>query len=183
MTQQSTNEGPDMTGWTPADMKEYEEAKALLDAEEAKAKALDDSEAKRLKSAAYQAQFLRERAEEVRVERAERERALEGERELVKAQKMHGKDKVDMIPTLLGPIVLRAPTASEQDKHDFLLESISGGPARDKAWRAFTASLVVYPKADVFAKIVSEYPGTWPLLGATRDLLASAARAETAKKG
>jgi hypothetical protein len=183
MTQRSINDGPDMTGWTPADLKEYEDAQALLAAEEVKAQALSDAEAKRIKSASYQAQILRERAEEVRVARAEKERELEGQRELIRAQKAHGTDRVDMIPTLLGPIVLRAPTANEQDKHDLLLESLSGGLTRDKAWKAFTATLVVYPKADVFAKIVAEYPGTWPLLGATRDLLSSAARTETAKKG
>lgn len=178
-----TTEKIDTTGWSTADVQALRDAQAELEREEAKLAAHKDAEAAYKSSPAYALAQIRERAEAARVEREEAERAKLGAEELAKAQAAHGKDKVALIPTLRGPIVLRAPTDKEAVAQDLRVDALPNPQDRPAAWRDYTASLVVFPSREAFMAIMTEFPGSWPIIAEVRDTLSIAMRAETAKKG
>jgi len=173
----------DTKGWSATDIAALEAATEELELLQALLEAERTAEAARRASPAYILAGLREQAELARAEREEAERAVLGEAELAKARAKHGRDKVALIPTLRGPIVLRAASQEELDKHDLRTEGLQTAADRQKAWRSFTADLVEHPAREPFLAIMTEFAGTWPIVAEVRDALTIAVRAETGKKG
>jgi hypothetical protein len=178
-----TSEKIDTTGWSAEDVQALQNAQEVLEREETKLAAHKAAEEAYKASPAFMLQQIRERAEAARVEREEAERAKLGAEELAKAQAVHGKDKVALIPTLRGPIVLRAPTDKEAVAQDLRVDALPNPQDRPAAWRDYTAGLVVFPSREAFQAIMAEFPGSWPIVAEVRDSLSIAMRAETAKKG
>jgi DNA gyrase/topoisomerase IV subunit B len=173
----------DTTGWSEKDIEALEAAQEELALQDAQLEAQRTAEAARRKSSAFILAELKEKAELARAERQEAERAALGEAELAKARAKHGRDKAALIPTLRGPIVLRAATQDELDRNDLRIEGLQTAADRQKVWRSYAADLVEYPAREVFLAIMTEFPGTWPIVAEVRDTLAIAVRGETAKKG
>lgn len=176
-------EQTDMGSWTAEQKAAYDAALSAATLEEGKLKAHNDAETRRHTSPEYLIQQLRERAEEAKEKREAEERRLLGERLYAQAQTQYGKDLVALIPTMRGPVIMRAATAKETATTDLEVDALTNPADQDVVWRRHTADLIVHPKPDDFAKIMDEFPGTWGILRATRIELSLATREAAVKKG
>jgi hypothetical protein len=173
----------DTKGWSEADKQALAAAEAELSAAESRLAEREAAEqAQKNSPAAVLAKLKedKERAERAVAERAQRDL---GEVELAKAIARFGSEKAALLMTRRGPIVLRAATQAEVDDIGLRADGLPSELEKVKAWRAFTADMVVYPPRAEFVALMAEFPGTWPSVIAARDALTDAASAEAAKKG
>ncbi|XXX73879.1 hypothetical protein WMF30_40155 [Sorangium sp. So ce134] len=162
---------PDMKGWTPEQIKAYEEAEAALAAEES---AIAEARARQEREAASPealADKLREQAAEAREARARAERDAEDDAAYRKACKEHGEKRVMRIRTVEGSVIQRAMSAREWEDFSDRISGLESQEDIKKVGQQATLDTVVHPPRPRVLQMVEQLPRLWVHMYTARDEL------------
>ncbi|WP_437948650.1 hypothetical protein WME98_49990 [Sorangium sp. So ce296] len=174
----------DMKGWTPEQIKAYQEAEAALAAEES---AIAEARARQAREAASPealAEKLREQAAAAREARARAERDAEDDAAYRKACKEHGgEQRVARTRTVDGSVIQRAMTRQEHEEFSDRISGLESEADVLKVARAATLDTVVHPPRPRMLQILERYPRLWVHLYAARDELITGVQEAARGKG
>ncbi|AUX33160.1 MULTISPECIES: hypothetical protein [Sorangium] len=174
---------PDMKGWTPEQIKAYEEAAAALAAEES---AIAEASARQEREAASPealAEKLREQAAAAREARARAARDAADDAAYRKACKEHGERRVARTRTVEGSVIQRAMTRQEHEEFSDRIAGLESEADILKVARAATLDTVVHPPRPRMLEILERYPRLWVHLYAARDELITGVEEAARGKG
>jgi hypothetical protein len=175
---------PDMRGWSPEQIKAYEDATAALVAEEATAERERAARAAAASSPEALVERLREQAEQTRQERERAAREAADDEAYRRAVAKHGKDHVARVRTVKGSVILRGMSGRQWEDH---CDRIAGLDGRDedivKVSKEAVFETLEHPSRDTLQGWVEEFGGLWTTLYMARDALVMGLDREAGPKG
>jgi hypothetical protein len=175
---------PDMKGWSPEQIKAYQEAAAALATESA---AAEQERAARVAAAASPEALVEQllaKAEEARQERERAAREAADDAAYRAACAKHGKDHVARIRTVRGSIILRGMTGRQWEDHCDRIAELEGRPDDIlKVSRESVFETLEHPARPTLQEWLDEYGGLWMSLHGARDALVMGLDREASPKG
>lgn len=173
----------DMDGWTPEQIKAYEDAAAALAAEHAAADAARTARERAESSPEALAEKLREQAAAARAERERAEREAADDAAYRKACKEHGEKRVMRVKTVEGSVILRAMSAREWEDYCDRVAGLESQDDIQKVARQSVLDTLVYPDRNRTLAILDLLPGLWVSLYGARDQLVTGVEEVVRGKG
>ncbi|XXY23367.1 hypothetical protein WME88_27525 [Sorangium sp. So ce216] len=162
---------PDMKGWTPEQIKAYQDAADALASEESAAEQAREARARVEASPEAMAEKLREQAAEAREARARAERDAEDDAAYRKACKEYGEKRVMRIRTVEGSVIQRAMSAKEWEDFSDRIAGLESQDDIKKVGQQATLDTVVHPPRPRVLQMVDKLPRLWVHLYTARDEL------------
>jgi hypothetical protein len=175
---------PDMMGWSPEQIKAYEEAAAALAAEQAAEEQARAARERAEASPEALAEKLRAQAAAAREARAVRERDAADDAAYRKVCAAHGGEKrVARVRTIEGSIIMRAMSAPAWEDFQERVAGLEAPADILKIAQQVTLDHIEHPKRERVLEILKDLPRLWPFLYAARDQLVTGVEEEARGKG